>query len=324
MESGLTMLGLANVSGLRILNSLIVNLQYDKDSLYNRVDLFVRLLAIDQYYGKNSYGFDLYEKMQRVRLEQVEVKKALEGREYSRETFTRLIQSFEKNGFDSRFPLGIDIDGKLYDGSHRLALSIYHKLDNIPVYIEESIGKFDCKYDLDWFLRNGFSKEELRKITIKMDDVLKSYSKEYILIIWGPALQYRSIVNSIIKEKLLVSERYSIHFDNSDKMASFIENIYLYDNCRQDRFIVKKEKLLNGPLSCEIYKVTFRNSYEIVSNKRGHVSVFNKEVEEVKNNIRKKISSLMSKDYYFDIVVHTTDNRENTDHVQNVIQRYKS
>ena len=34
----------------------------------NRYDVFVRCLAIDNYFGKNDYGFNMYNKMQKLRV----------------------------------------------------------------------------------------------------------------------------------------------------------------------------------------------------------------------------------------------------------------
>lgn len=41
---------------------------YDNNSNFLRMDTVIRYLAIEQYYGENNFGYELYNKMQTVRL----------------------------------------------------------------------------------------------------------------------------------------------------------------------------------------------------------------------------------------------------------------
>ena len=57
-----------------LLSMNIKELAYSQfiDTDLNRYDVFVRCLAIDNYFKRNPYGFDLYNKMQRLRGADVE------------------------------------------------------------------------------------------------------------------------------------------------------------------------------------------------------------------------------------------------------------
>lgn len=84
-----------------------------------------RYLAIEQYYGNNDYGYEIYKKIVCLFNPSLEVvKKRLEN-------FIKLIKSWEKNGYDSSKTVTILENGLIIDGSHRISLALYHKLEKM-------------------------------------------------------------------------------------------------------------------------------------------------------------------------------------------------
>ena len=135
----------------------------DKELGFNRFDMIVRLLAIENFFGKNAYGFDLYKKMQTARRSPQWVEPAVER-------FKALIESYEKNGYDDKSEIIVDKNLNLLDGSHRMALAMYYKHYQISCKVrpwEERI----C-YGLNLFDEYGFSNEE-KEILKKRYDALK-------------------------------------------------------------------------------------------------------------------------------------------------------
>ena len=105
----------------------LVNAQY-VGGTFNRYDLAVRWLAIEEYFGKNTVGFGLYNKMQDNR-----------GTRRNSETrFRWLIDSVCNDGLDSRSSVEIDSQGRLGSGSHRLALAMYLGVHAIQVRISNT------------------------------------------------------------------------------------------------------------------------------------------------------------------------------------------
>jgi len=92
--------------------------QFSNESIFNRFDIIVRYLAIENYYGKNDFGFKMYSKMQSKRLNN-------ENSECE-SNFRELIKSYEENGYMVDSYIECDNEFKLFDGSHRLSLNIYH------------------------------------------------------------------------------------------------------------------------------------------------------------------------------------------------------
>lgn len=130
---------------------------------YNRLDTVVRYLAIEEYYGKNNYGFNLYKKMQGKRINEEYVKGSVER-------FRALIESWDKKGYNSSSEITLDNNNFLIDGSHRLALALYHRISNISckVYKKNTV----IEYGISWFVQNGFTVEEMKIIQDKCDELL--------------------------------------------------------------------------------------------------------------------------------------------------------
>ena len=138
-----------------------VELFFDTKWLFNRTlgvnlnsaDLLIRLLAIDNYMGKNNYGFNLYKKMQFKRI-QVNSEIIYKKEDYEYE-FKRLINSIETNGFDNKKKLALNKKYEVFDGAHRLACAIAFNIEKLPV--EFNLKYIDKTYDysLNWFKENG-------------------------------------------------------------------------------------------------------------------------------------------------------------------------
>jgi hypothetical protein len=129
-----------------------------------RMDMVVRYLAIEEYYGKNDYGWNLYSKMQDRRV----------GEGYAKESIAKyraLLESIEKQNYDLTSYITLDKNYSLIDGSHRLALSLYYGIEEIPVLIlnTEEVSY----YTINWFIKNGFTEAEIDIICKKKDEISK-------------------------------------------------------------------------------------------------------------------------------------------------------
>ncbi|MBU8907592.1 capsular polysaccharide export protein, LipB/KpsS family [Desertibacillus haloalkaliphilus] len=140
------------------------------DDVFNRVDLIVRYLAIEDYYGKNNYGFKLYKKMQKNRSKHI-------AKTYLRRKrkFKELIESVEKQGLKKDSYVNLDSKSHLLDGSHRVACALYFNIDEIPIQFREKRKKID--YSINWFKNNGFTEEEIKLILDKQTELFDYISK---------------------------------------------------------------------------------------------------------------------------------------------------
>ena len=153
-----------------------------------RCDMIVRLLAIENYYGQNDYGFELYRKMQDARMGQGYSEKAVLQ-------FEKLIQSYETNGYEKKSGIILDKRFNLIDGSHRMAIALYYRIPYVTANIVNTTH--GVEYSIDWFMMNGFTTDEVLSIVEKYKTVIERINNKFSCIIWSPA---QKCVDDIIKD----------------------------------------------------------------------------------------------------------------------------
>ena len=118
---------------------------------FNRYDMIVRLLAIECEKGINDFGWDFYRRMQKARVGD----DRLEDRVIR---FKNLIKSYDEGGYDTSSEIELDCNLHLIDGSHRMAMALYHHIPMINVKVRPN--KHDCFYGIEFFRINDFSDAE--------------------------------------------------------------------------------------------------------------------------------------------------------------------
>ncbi len=81
--------------------------------------LAIRYAAIEQYFGKNEIGFDMYKRAQALH-------SSPETAEERLTAFCRLIEEWQKNGYDEQSRIAINTGYEIIDGNHRVALARYY------------------------------------------------------------------------------------------------------------------------------------------------------------------------------------------------------
>lgn len=281
---------------------------------FNAVDVAVKYLAIENYYGKNTYGFELYRKMQIKRI----------GENWT-ERFKNLIRSFE-GGMDMTSWIEADVNYSIHDGAHRLALALYHNYDNIHVRV------FDVEvqrrtYNLEWFVDNGFTNEEIHLIHLKLMELLNTSRKPYYCILWPPA---RNCYWQIIQQFEQIE--HGVHITNCDCLdvpkkdfKKFIYSIYETDDIMQYKLDLKYQRMLESlkidkyqPTTYQmlIVKFTIDNPdfrlKPITGLPQSKATMRMK--KQIRGDFRNKITN-----YYYDIMMHVTDNEIQNSDVQRII-----
>ncbi len=137
-----------------------------KNIEYNRYDIILRYLMIEYYYNKNTYGLDMYKKMQknRMKLNDEEIIEYIEK-------FYYLIDNISKNRYNNNFPIVIDKNHLLFDGSHRLSCILYFKLKNVKIELDNRLNFKHTFFNLKWFKENNFTDEEIKIMKNKQIDI---------------------------------------------------------------------------------------------------------------------------------------------------------
>lgn len=129
----------------------------------------LRYLAVQNHYGENTDGFDLYMRANKANLSDEEAQK-------DKKLFQDLIKSFENSGYNGS-PLIMDVESNIYNGTHRLAICIYQGVREVNVCKGFKPGE---ELNLDVALSRLSLDEELRErlelaykdMKEKLDEVL--------------------------------------------------------------------------------------------------------------------------------------------------------
>lgn len=143
---------------------------------FKRFDIIINYLAIENYYGKNTIGWDFHNRYEGTGgfNDPVEAK----------ERFVELIKSFEKTKtFLENCPVWLsDLVGHLHirDGSHRVACAIYFGCDKIFGRLKNPRKRVNqrrvrqCSYlGVKHLAARGFTQDEIEIIKNKKDEILK-------------------------------------------------------------------------------------------------------------------------------------------------------
>lgn len=90
----------------------------------NDYSIATRYLAIDNYYGKNTVGYDIYVKLMMLHCSQETARKRLIN-------FIRLIENWNQNGYDNTKNITILQNYSIIDGIHRCTLGVYNGLESM-------------------------------------------------------------------------------------------------------------------------------------------------------------------------------------------------
>lgn len=155
---------------------------------YQRLDVIVKYLAIENYFHKNDYGFDMYHKLQEIRLKQSY--DIPEGYHMLAEyLFSDLIQSVDERGFLEESEIICDSRLLLMDGAHRLALCLYYGIPKVRVMVLERQRNV-VPFTLDYLRKGGFSEKECSVIEKKARELLDKCRINTVCILSSPADSY--------------------------------------------------------------------------------------------------------------------------------------
>ncbi len=273
--------------------------QHNSEKGFLRYDMIVRLLAIENYYEKNVFGFDLYYRMQKCRM-------GKEWADKATDIFKDLIKSYEQNGYDEKSEITVDENLHLIDGSHRMALALYYQLPYISVKVKQYSQEVFC-YDIRWFKVNGFSDDDINKLESKYNEIRKRYNNSFICTIWHPAKDY---FNEIAKHLLLFGVVNEIRDYNltKEEYQYYTRGIYAVDDIQK----WKIEKKIGYMVfeECNSYSlrmVSLKIEDPDFRLKTSNHKTLSKKGELIKQLIRRAYKDRIEH-YYHDVIIHIGDN----------------
>lgn len=267
---------------------------------FNRYDVVVKFLAIENYFLKNSYGFNLYNKMQQQRISEM----VFLGDENYEIRFKKLINTFIEDGKIIKKPILINRYGEIVDGTHRLALALFFGIDNVK--IAHSHNLYNCRfyYGNKWFCNRIFSETEIGLIEDRFVKIMEEYNvNKFHAFIWPPAIDHIKKIKALMNlyECKFIFEK-KIQFNSKDQFSDFVNKLYEFDDTPQWK-VDKKIAIMNryDPI---VYSITFCKKVKKMRSLAERI-IYD-EIADMKNVIRNIIMKYID-DYFYDIVLHMTD-----------------
>jgi HAD superfamily hydrolase (TIGR01509 family) len=222
-----------------------------------------------------SYWRNIYSKMQLNRDRKPDIEK-----------FDALIKNIKDSGFDRNFPIPVDRNYDILDGSHRLAVSLaLNMMPTVQIY-----SKMSKRYEKDKFTK--FNSHDLKNIDSVQSDVLKTYkptaSKEIFITVWGMGLPiWDDIIDYLGKDH--IKRAFQRKFSD-EEYAAFIKIMYSTDEIRHQTLLRKSWALTRFDAAAGI--ILLDKPYT--------------ENRNIKDSIRDKFIG-KSKEYHYDSILHTLD-----------------
>lgn len=307
------------ISGVVKIPSSDLFLAQFKDNFYNAVDIVVKYMAIENYFGINNNGFKLYQKMQEKRIN-----------ENWNNRFISLIKNVEKNGYNENSFIETDINYSIHDGAHRLALALFFGIKdlNIKVFNTEKSRRI---YNINWFIENGFTKEEVEQIKLKMSELIKMVNSPYYCVFWTPARNIfskleRDLIN--VEEGVTIVKKECFNLDR-DTFTKFMYDIYSTDDIAKYKLDLKYNYLMNslsrdGYSSEKLPIVILQTILDIPDFKMKGLTGLpqSKKTMRLKKQVRALNRPLIT-EYYYDIIMHMTDNNIQNEDVGKILKKIR-
>ncbi len=272
---------------------------HNEEGGFTRYDMIVRYLAIENYYGLNSYGFELYEKMQAAR-------KGEDWAAISMCRFKELIKSYE-NGYDKDSCILLGEDLRLIDGSHRFALALFTKKYIISANVRGFSRLIPC-YDIKWFRTNDFSQVDIDIMESKFTELMNLCVTPFVCTLWSPAQKY---FNAITQNLAQWGEVVKIRDYELDEFThnQLVKSIYAIDDIASWK-IAKKVDYMRVTSPHGAYKIRVvhlslpTTSFRLKASNNNTLST---QGEEIKKVIRDAYKGKIE-NYFHDIILHIGDN----------------
>lgn len=285
-------------------------MQQNGEDGYRRLDIFVRLLAIENEYGLNDYGWDLYRKMQRARKEESE-----EEIELRVSDFRKLMKSWDENGYNPKSKILLFNNLELDNGSHRLAMAIFHGEKTINCVVSRKAGSID--YGVKWFEAHDFAQDEIQHILDKVTDVTSKMSIEISCILWPPVYEYYDEITGLIGEKYWIKGYRDVEL-SEETFVRFIKGVYKIDDIADWKIEAKIQHMKDAyPKVVRVLTVTFDHpTFRCKDANRNTILVQGEELKKmVRDTYKEKLDN-----YFYDIICHTGDNSVHSEYIRKLCE----
>ena len=195
-------------------------------------------------------------------------------------------------------------------------MGLYYRLDKILCKVNPYVD--DIEYGAEWFIEHDFDVEEIRLINGKFEELYRMACKPISCVLWPAVYEYYDEIT----EKLGLLYKIKSVKDYQFKEETFekaVRGIYYIDDIESWKIDKKIEYLKLFPsktirmIELDIPKPEFRlksaNNHTIVTEGESIKRIF-------RNCYKKYVDN-----YFYDIIMHTGDNYEQSEYILNLFKQ---
>ena len=273
-------------------------MQLNRYNEENRLDIAVKYLAIENYYGENDCGFVLYREMQQKRL-----KISAEEAEVLSVKFKTLIDSFKRYGFREDSYIICDEKMRIMDGAHRVALCLYFHVPFVQIKIVPRT--FECDYGIEWFWEKGFTRDAIHKIQFRYSLFQEQKQESILAILWPPISGYFEEITKDLSELAEIQEVIDREYPDFLQFQNIVRGVYSVDDIEAWKIEMKLKYMSGYQPKIRILKLKLQTPfYRLKVSTHLPLSV---RVEGIKKAMRTRYEKKVSP-YFYDIILHIADN----------------
>jgi len=298
---------LSNNVQLKIDIALLLAFQYDGE--FARKDVIIRYKALkDKFFNEDEHGIALYQKLMSERYKEKPFKNKIE------DSLDGLYANMKVNGFDDNYPIPVNSEFKLLDGSHRLASAIANGIEEVPVSILTTNKK--VLFTKQLLKQYSFTTAELSSIEETQNKLFLDLGIYFPAIIWPTASQFADA----IEKDLGYETKFRFDLDLSkDNFENFVRAVYEIDHIADWKVDKKLEAMTRAQNTVYVIFIDFRSpDYR---KKKDNCALISKKGEILKQHIRSKYKSKIE-NYIYDIIMHTGDNYIHNKKIAEITKTY--
>ena len=285
---------LPSVINLHLSPNFMLSNEYNKNDLFMRYDIIIRYKTIENYICKQNDAFDTYDKMQLTRNYINKVR-------HNSERFAKLIDSVKTLGFNETI-ISISSNGRLIDGSHRLAVALFFDVNTVKINLNRHESKI-VDYSLSWFKKNSFTQYELNSLEKTKDNLFLKKGIYFSAIIWPPAFDFKEDIKYEISSQYKIKHEIDLSYAGKE-FEDFIRFVYSLDDI--SLWKVNKKISFMSQYQKTVSIIFLEIGYPDYRTKtNGHI--ISGKVENLKKEIRNKFKYRIE-DYHHDVIFHVGDN----------------
>ena len=262
------------------------------DDKFNRLDIIVRIMALESHSNNDNYGINLYKRMQLAR--------GASSYKDPWNIFKKLMLSIKNNSFDYNSPILVNNNLHLVDGAHRLACALFYNEILVPIKIKNNYPV--SPYSYDWFRLNNFNKKDLSDIGNKKLEIFNNNCIYFEVVLWPSVYKYFDEIEQKISNKFEILS--SINYSNINQFSSYVRSLYRIDDIKDWKVEMKINALSSYDKNIRIIRI------ELPSpdfRRKSNGSLISSVVEKLKSDIRSEYSRKIE-NYIYDIIIHIGDN----------------